>query len=342
MNADNNSKFVISNVSESGVYVTGGVNHRSTCVLLDTGATVCVLNENTWKKCGSVDFLHPVHGILTTANGKGLEVLGETKVRFRFGNCDFLWPVVIVRDLAHECILGSDFFQHFGCQIHYNTGTFVIQGDDVPIRYVKKSPSVCRVFLNTNVKLEPGTELIVNARIEEGFDHNMGSPGILEQSKELRQGTEVCMARTMVVPRDGFISVCLANFTDRSLYIESDFPVAEYYPISQVYGPLNLNEHKWNSCATIDVRDWEVSCKQKGNEKLQARLKQDVQGLSECETRGFMSLMDKFDVFANGSHDLGKTNLMEHEINTGNSLQIKRPPRRTPPSQREIIDHQLK
>ena len=218
----------------------------------------------------------------------------------------------------------------------------MIQGDDVPIRYVKKSPSVCRVFLNTNVKLEPGTELIVNARIEEGFDHNMGSPGILEQSKELRQGTEVCMARTMVVPRDGFISVCLANFTDRPLYIESDFPVAEYYPISQVYGPLNLNEHKWNSCATIDVRDWEVSCKQKGNEKLQARLKQDVQGLSECETRGFVSLMDKFDVFANGSHDLGKTNLMEHEINTGNSLQIKRPPRRTPPSQREIIDHQLK
>ena len=115
MNADNNSKFVISTVSESGVYVTGVVNHRSTCVLLDTGATVCVLNENTWKKCGSVDFLHPVHGILTTANGKGLEVLGETKVRFRFGNCDFLWPVVIVRDLAHECILGSDFFQHFGC-----------------------------------------------------------------------------------------------------------------------------------------------------------------------------------------------------------------------------------
>ena len=26
----------------------------------------------------------------------------------------------------YNCILGSDFFQHCGCQIHYDTGTFIV------------------------------------------------------------------------------------------------------------------------------------------------------------------------------------------------------------------------
>ena len=41
------------------------------------------------------------------------------------------------------------------------------------------------------------------------------------------------------------------------------------------------------------------------------------------------------------SSDLGKSDLMEHEINTGDCTPIKQPPRRIPPHQREIIDQQL-
>ena len=37
-------------LSESEIYVSGLVNHRLMCILLDTGATVSVLSENAWKK----------------------------------------------------------------------------------------------------------------------------------------------------------------------------------------------------------------------------------------------------------------------------------------------------
>ena len=43
---------VISALSDSGIYITRLVNHCLTCVLLDTGATVSVLSEDTWKKSG--------------------------------------------------------------------------------------------------------------------------------------------------------------------------------------------------------------------------------------------------------------------------------------------------
>ena len=44
------SNQVLSAISDSGIYITGLVNHSATCILLDTGATVSVLNEETWKK----------------------------------------------------------------------------------------------------------------------------------------------------------------------------------------------------------------------------------------------------------------------------------------------------
>ena len=83
-----------------------------TCILLDIGATVSVLNERTWRNNGLVT-IEPVTGTLTTANGNELTVLDETNVRFRLRNIDCFWPVMIARGLSHGCILGSDFFQHF-------------------------------------------------------------------------------------------------------------------------------------------------------------------------------------------------------------------------------------
>ena len=60
---------VLSATSDSGIYVTGVVNHIVTCILLDNGTTVSVLNEGTWKKSGLVTKIEPVTGTLTTANG---------------------------------------------------------------------------------------------------------------------------------------------------------------------------------------------------------------------------------------------------------------------------------
>ena len=123
----------------------------------DTGATVSVLNEGTWRKSGLVTKMEPVTGTLTTANGNELTVLGETKVRFRLGNVDCFWPVIIARGLSHDCILGSDFCQHFQCQIHYDTGTFVVGNTEIPIRYCKVTPSVCRILLFDDIQVQPGT-----------------------------------------------------------------------------------------------------------------------------------------------------------------------------------------
>ena len=105
--------------------------------------------------------LQKVTGTLTTANGNELTVLGETNVRFRLGNIDCFWPVMIARGLSHDCMLGLDFFQNFQCQIHCDSGTFVVGNIEIPIRYCKVTPSVCRIFLCGYIQVEPGTEQVI-------------------------------------------------------------------------------------------------------------------------------------------------------------------------------------
>ncbi|KAL9986207.1 hypothetical protein ACROYT_G000314 [Oculina patagonica] len=335
-------------VLDSGIYISGLVNHSVTCILLDTGATVSVLNEETWRKSGHVSKVNPVTGTLTTANGNELTVLGETKVRFRVGNIDCFWSVMIARGLSHDCILGSDFFQHFGCQIHYDTGTFVVGHTEIPIRYSKVTPSVCRIFLSDDIQVEPGTEQVFEAKLENGYDRNTGSPGILEESKELRGKSEINIARSLVIPRDGLTIVRVANFSDRPIRLRSDFPVAEYHPISSVDGhvvPMEMDPDVTSashpSCSVIDrpvVKDEEPMKEEKWKSSLQGNL----EGLSEDQRGQFLSLVTEYeDIFAKDSSDLGKSGLLEHSIDTGDCKPVKQPPRRVPPYQREVIDQQI-
>ena len=339
---------VLSATSDSGIYVTGIVNHSVTCILLDTGATVSVLNEGTWRNSGLVTKIEPVTGTLTTANGDELTVLGETNVKFRLGNIDCFWPVMIARGLSHDCILGSDFLQHFQCQIHYDSGTFVIGNTEIPIRYCEVTPSVCRIFLCGDIQVEPGTEQVIEAKLENGFEHNAGTPGILEESREQRGKSEITIARSLVIPRNGLTLVRVANFSDRPIRLPADLPVAEYHRLSSGDGrvvPMEPDQDSASpprpSCLVIDRPGLKVE-QPKEDGKWRSELQSDLKRLSEDQTKQFLSLVTEYeDIFSKDSSDLGKSGLLEHAIGTGDSKPVKQPPRRVPPYQREVINQQL-
>ena len=155
-----------------------------------------------------------------------------------------------------------------------------------------------------------------------------------------------------MVPRAGQALVRVANFSDRPIKIRSDVPIAEYHPISSVNGgiiPIGVDsESKSNSrpqafCSTIDSTVGKSEQKKGEGEKWRTICEQqNLEGLSEGQKEQFSSLVKEYeDIFAMNSSDLGKSDLMEHEINTGDCTPIKQPPRRIPPHQREIIDQQL-
>ena len=100
----------------------------------------------------------------TAANGNQIEVQGQTEIRIHIVDFDTSWTVIVARGLSHDCLLGTDFFNEYKCKICYDTGTFMVGATEVPIHYQKVKPVVCRVILQADTEIEPGTERIVGGR----------------------------------------------------------------------------------------------------------------------------------------------------------------------------------
>ena len=54
-------------------------------------------------------------------------------------------------------------------------------------------------------------------KLVSGYEHNYGSPGIIEEAPGIRKQKATCVARTLVVPKDGVTLIRLANFTDQEI-----------------------------------------------------------------------------------------------------------------------------
>ena len=143
--------------SGTGIYVSGLVNHSQLSILLDTGATCSILSEESWKKSGKYcpEKLEKLNATLTIANGDSLNIEGKTLVTLRLGNLALSVPMLIVRNIPHTCILGSDFFHNYGCQILYDLGTLIVRGEEIPIYHQKRVPRVCRVLLKEKLEIQP-------------------------------------------------------------------------------------------------------------------------------------------------------------------------------------------
>ena len=90
MHCDIEISHVTSSISDAGIYISGLVNHLIVPIKLDTGATVSVMSEELWRKCGEYSSLLPVAATLTPANVNQIEVQGQAEMRIRKSELDTL------------------------------------------------------------------------------------------------------------------------------------------------------------------------------------------------------------------------------------------------------------
>ena len=167
-------------------------------------------------------------------------VQGQAEIRIRIADFDTPWTVIVARGLSHDCPLGTDFFHEFKCKICYGRGTFMVGATEVPTLYQKVKPVVCRVILQADTEIKPGTERIVGGRLETGFERNSGSPRIIEGMKLVQKNKEVCVERSLLVPKNGDTPVRVANFTDKPIKLATGHVIGFYHPLSSVNGETTL------------------------------------------------------------------------------------------------------
>ena len=113
--------------------------------------------------------------------------------------------------------------------------------------------------------------------------------------------------------------------------------IADFQPLHHECAAVTTFE-----CNGVSVQEPSKPCT-RGPTQWREELKADYAGLTDGQRSSFTKLIDEYsDIFAHDSADLGRTDLAQHEIDTGSAEPVKQAARRLPPFKRDVVDRQLK
>ena len=185
----------------------------------------------------------------------------------------------------------------------------------------------CRVVVKEITTVPPWSEKLVHVEIQNaGY---ISEDGLVQPNPDLVETHEVLALPGVVSAHSDNVHIRVVNFGSEEsiLYPQQKLGTCESCDDSLCDQELNRGHIAAVTSTTTQIPDH--------LKELIATVDLTGNDLDE-----FVALLRKYQhIFAKDKHDLGRTNLIRHRINTGPSRPIRKPPRRLPLGKREI-EHQ--
>ena len=275
--------------------------------LVDTGATTSVLCKDVWTKIDRQTgcTLTEVAGKkLVGVEGSPLKVLGAANVHVVLEQQQFDVCFLVADSLTTEAILGRDFLRDNHCVIDVgrNLIKFDTAGLTLKLLCSPGDSQIAHVSVMVDSVLQvPGcSEMEIMAKVPSAA---IGGTSIVESSPA--NSKAVMIARTLVTPTDQCVPVRLLNPQPEKITVNKGTTIARMEAVAVIAAtsdPVMESKHQL----------FEDMVKQLGTHVSTAQRDQLLQLLLEFS-----------DVFAASSNDLGRTDLIKHQIDTGNAHPIR-------------------
>ena len=338
----------------TGVYVKGEVHGIDVIFTIDTGASVSLLSKNIYDAMPDdlKPELDPRNPPLANANGQTIPSFGQALFDVQFGALSMEMKF-IVADITDDVLIGDDILlgdKYGKADLLLSQNMIILRDVEIKVETGGYPSCARRVQLADNCTVPPMTEVILEVYVER---------------KEVERDNEF-----LIEPNEDFTgkySVLLApsinnikNQVTQQVRVMNPFPTSAYLPQDSVIGfaePIeqvevvadhedegqfqNFNtirniqlgnsdsilqaqvkEEDGNRESTTDI-DVPDHLKELYEECITGRTPEEQQTLAEF----FMQFAD---VFSRNDLDIGRTNLTEHIIETGDAPPIKLAPRRVP------------
>ena len=325
-----------SNISlTTNVLIWGVVLKQSTKMLVDTGAAVTVISDAYYH-----DILRSVYQLkrntrldsVKTANGNSVPVTGFVSFPVLIGQSEYSCDASIVPGLAYNIVLGRDFLHKFSAIIDVRGQTVKFAPDNI-VSFVNKDlpPHASEVRVAQTVIVDASSESVIPAYLTTPPSENI--IGLIEAVPKLSDRYHLFAASSVSSPgEDGRVSFRLLNPTEQPVLLHKGTTIGQFV--------------ENNSDATIISLEPEpsVSCKPtrptEPKEQFLSRFASfPSKALSAFENKCLAELLEAYaDIFASSSLDLGRTNIVQHSIDTGEARPIKQPPYRVSQTQRAEIE----
>ena len=105
---------------ENSMVVDGFVGSRPCKILLDSGASLCVVRKSLIND--GRNFERPDFSFLRVANGSSMRIMGKIKETIRVGGTKAVIELHIAEEMSQECIIGVDGLKALGVILNFAGG----------------------------------------------------------------------------------------------------------------------------------------------------------------------------------------------------------------------------
>ncbi|GBN29258.1 Retrovirus-related Pol polyprotein from transposon 412 [Araneus ventricosus] len=283
-------------------------------MLVDTGANATLLRTDVAKKLKEQLIYTAPNISLNTATGEKTEIRGKLDASIECGSRKFHHRIYVA-DVTDPCILGLDFLLKFNFKVDLEKNEIRTGGKEIPLflASVQHSKS-CSVLAKKRTIIPARSECLIQGVPEQFRYAVMDFPSQVSQKGVLVAAAFVDL-KTEVIP------VRVLNLNNNPKVLGKEAVIATFEPV--VY---------------IVARPQEFS----GGQHISSTL-DNLEIPDEEQRTTVRKLLKKFqNFFSTCDADVGRCNMTQHRINTGDHPPIKQYPRRLPLARKEEADHAVK
>ena len=244
------------------------------------------------------------------------------------GGSQFDACFVISSDLFVDAILGLDFIDLHNCVIDCKNKVlfFWLENISVDLQHAGGTRETNFVRLATTQKIvvspESEMEIMVRPVSDQGVEEGMW---MVENDRAKSHG--VVVARAIVCPRNGLVPIRIVNPRECSIVLKKGVELAIMEQVTEESVIRNVS-----TADNMETKNISPAVQ----ETLWSLVSEVGDHISPGDKEQLLALLLEYaDVFSVKSGDLGRTSMLQHRIDTGNSLPIHLPPRRLPQARRE-------
>lgn len=310
------------------------IKGRKTNALCDTGAAISCVNKSFAMKLLQTDLkLEPSnYKTVIGVGGEHHEVAGTVNLKLNFGGLNTEYTFHVTENLHHSVILGIDFMERFRVNIDIGNKTMSIL-----------ETKICSLSTNTGFArtsaaftIQPNHEADINIKLSRCRN---GSEVLVEPAPDLHK-LQIQCAKCVITVQKGKAVLRIINPTSKQIYIPENKIIGVITALDQAsVFSLNVDSFQPNSGSELGSNE-RKSCQEIDDSELNFDFENSDLSDDQKNTL-FAFLKQNKDIFTTGLHNIGRTHLQTHSIQTGDSLPIKCAFYRQTPEMRREIDRQV-
>ena len=288
---------------------------KCSCVL-DPGSSISIVSRVLADSLDGI-VVSKTHTVARLANGQPLSLLGQCQIPLKIGNCQLSVRFYVSEDLDVPCLVGLNFLEQVPCIIDLVSRRLVFVPDRAVRSVTAEIRSVGKAVVGQDVSVPPGTEQVL-----QGYVHSceFDGPVVLEPTLDI-PGLEATRAVTQV--EGGKVPCMVRNITAECITIPRHTSIGDL-EIDYIEEPLEAIS---GDKAPETETDFDARVNTSGAE------------LSASQRSKLISVLKKYESMFDGH--LGLSDLVTHDIETGNAPPDRQPHRRIPPHLQKEVKEQL-